>query len=63
MRRSELHVLLGDWRGWLALAWALWFGWQYAQMVVHVRGDKARRLISAAAHADPPAASAAQVSR
>ncbi len=26
-----------DWRGWLALAWALWFGVRYARMVLDAR--------------------------
>ncbi len=26
-----------DWRGWLALAWVLWWGWAYALMVIHAR--------------------------
>lgn len=35
-----------DWRGWLALAWALWFGWQYARMVVEVRGAKLESVMA-----------------
>jgi hypothetical protein len=26
-----------DWRGWIALAWALWWGWAYALMVIEAR--------------------------
>jgi hypothetical protein len=26
-----------DWRGWLALAWALWFGWLYSLMVIETK--------------------------
>jgi hypothetical protein len=26
-----------DWRSWLVLAWALWWGWAYASMVVEAR--------------------------
>lgn len=63
MRRSEIQTLLRDWRGWLALAWALWFGWQYAKMVIDVRGAKAHQLIRAAAPVDRPVASNAQASR
>jgi hypothetical protein len=43
-----------DWRGWLALAWVVWFGVQYAQMVVARRGDKVRAMLHpAAARARP----------
>lgn len=52
-----------DWRGWLALAWALWFGWQYAKMVVEQRGAKARALVSGIATAAAPAAPERPVSR
>jgi hypothetical protein len=52
-----------DWRGWLALAWALWFGWQYALMVVEARGAKARGLISGSAHLAAPAAAGPPASR
>ncbi len=26
-----------DWRGWLALAWVLWFGWLYSLMVLETK--------------------------
>jgi hypothetical protein len=26
-----------DWRGWIALAWVLWFGWLYSLMVVETK--------------------------
>ncbi len=29
-----------DWRGWLALAWALWWGWAYALMVIEARSPQ-----------------------
>jgi hypothetical protein len=34
-----------DWRGWLTLAWAVWFGLLYGQMVVAQRGGKLRAWI------------------
>ncbi len=34
-----------DWRGWLALAWALWFGLLYARMVLDERGPGVLRAI------------------
>lgn len=35
-----------DWRGWLALAWVVWFGLLYGKMVVERRGDKLRAAVS-----------------
>jgi hypothetical protein len=29
-----------DWRGWIALAWALWWSWAYALMVFHARSPR-----------------------
>lgn len=26
-----------DWRGWIALAWALWWGWLYGLMVLETK--------------------------
>ncbi len=26
-----------DWRGWIALAWVLWFGWLYSLMVLETK--------------------------
>jgi hypothetical protein len=26
-----------DWRGWIALAWVLWFGWLYSVMVLETK--------------------------
>jgi hypothetical protein len=37
-----------DWRGWLALIWAAWFGVLYARMVVDQRAPRALRAISRA---------------
>ncbi len=37
-----------DWRGWLALAWVLWFGLLYGKMVVEQRGQRLRAIIPAA---------------
>lgn len=41
-----------DWRAWLALAWAIWFGGRYALAVAEARGpgvmSAARRLVDRA---------------
>jgi hypothetical protein len=29
-----------DWRAWIALLWALWWGWAYILMVVHARSPQ-----------------------
>jgi hypothetical protein len=29
-----------DWRGWITLAWALWWGWAYCRMAVAARGPQ-----------------------
>jgi hypothetical protein len=29
-----------DWRGWIALLWALWWGWAYAVMAIHARSPQ-----------------------
>jgi hypothetical protein len=54
MPRSEPDTQLPprvtfDWRGWLALAWVVWFGLLYGQMVVARRGEKVRALMHPAA--------------
>ena len=36
-----------DWRGWLALAWVVYFGILYGKMVIERRGDKIRDAIHA----------------
>jgi hypothetical protein len=38
-----------DWRAWLALAWAGWFGVLYARMVLEERAPRALRAIERAA--------------
>ena len=38
-----------DWRAWLALAWAAWFGVAYGRMTVERRGPKLRAAVSAVA--------------
>jgi hypothetical protein len=35
-----------DWRAWLALAWAVWFGTLYLKMTVERRGGKLRAVVS-----------------
>jgi hypothetical protein len=34
-----------DWRGWIALAWVVWWGWAYCKMVVEVKGPQVLELI------------------
>ncbi len=34
-----------DWRGWLTLAWVVWFGILYASMIVERRGAKMRAFV------------------
>jgi len=66
MRRSDEPTRCTtqiDWRGWLVLAWALWFGWQYAQMVVEQRGSKARSLVTGTPTAPEPTGPAHPASR
>ena len=36
-----------DWRGWIVLAWALWFGLLYGKMVMESRGHQVRALVQA----------------
>ena len=46
-RRFSKHVLRRvDWRGWIALAWALFWGVSYCGMVVQARGDRIRAWFS-----------------
>jgi hypothetical protein len=40
-----------DWRGWLILAWVVWFGVLYGKMMVAERGQRAREMIVAVAKA------------
>ncbi len=35
-----------DWRGWLALAWAAWFGMLYIRMVLDERAPGLARAIA-----------------
>jgi hypothetical protein len=37
-----------DWRGWLALAWVVWFGVLYGKMVVERRGPTVRAAFQSA---------------
>jgi len=46
-----------DWRGWLALAWVVWFGLLYGRMVVEQRGGKIRAAITRVAGGDESAQS------
>ena len=34
-----------DWRGWIALAWVVWFGLLYGRMVLEQRGGKIRSVV------------------
>jgi hypothetical protein len=45
MPRSEASF---DWRGWLAVAWVVWFGLLYGKTVIEARGAKIRAAVSAA---------------
>ena len=45
MSRSDRFTAI-DWRGWLALAWVVWFGLLYGKMIVERRGDKVRAAVS-----------------
>ena len=51
MRRSEDGPL--DWRGWLILAWVVWFGLLYGKMVVEERGGKVKGWIAGALKTRP----------
>jgi hypothetical protein len=46
-RFEGVRLRLGavDWLGWIALAWALWFGWLYGRMVVETQGRKVRTFL------------------
>ncbi|GAC1473272.1 MAG: hypothetical protein NVSMB9_21610 [Isosphaeraceae bacterium] len=43
--RARLMAI--DWRGWLALAWVVWFGLLYGKMVVEQRGGKLQAAVAA----------------
>ncbi len=47
MPPSEPRWKTIDWRGWLALAWVVYFGFLYGKMVVERRGEKFRAVMSA----------------
>ncbi len=49
MSRSEGAARSIDWRSWLALAWAAWFGVLYARMVLEERAPRVLRAIERAA--------------
>jgi hypothetical protein len=54
MPRSErIRIWSIDWRGWIALAWALWFGMLYANMIIEKRGGKVRAMLRPSASAKP----------
>jgi hypothetical protein len=42
---SEQHRPI-DWRGWIILAWVVWFSLLYGKMVVEQRGGMLRRAIA-----------------
>ena len=44
MRRSENNRRSIDWRGWIILAWVVWFGLLYGKMVVEQRGGKLKEI-------------------
>ena len=46
--RERVRVV--DWRSWLALAWAAWFGFLYGEMILEQR---APWLLGAIRHLDP----------
>jgi hypothetical protein len=35
-----------DWKGWIVLAWVLWFGLSYGKMVIAQRSDKISSLVA-----------------
>ena len=49
MPRSE-HRSRIDWLGWFALAWAVFFGLLYAEMIVRSRAPGLRAAIQRAFH-------------
>jgi hypothetical protein len=49
MSRSDTdasHAKAIDWRGWLALAWVVWFGLLYGKMVYRQRSGKLASIVS-----------------
>jgi hypothetical protein len=47
-RSDEIRARIAsiDWRGWLALAWVVWFGTLYCKTVIESRGGKIRDAVS-----------------
>lgn len=47
-RSDEIRAQVAsiDWRGWLALAWVVWFGTLYGKTVIESRGGKIRDAVS-----------------
>jgi hypothetical protein len=39
-----------DWRGWIALAWVLFWGWAYVLMVIHARAPQVLGWLERLAH-------------
>ena len=35
-----------DWKGWIVLAWVLWFGLSYGKMVLEQRSEKISNLVA-----------------
>ncbi len=35
-----------DWKGWIVLAWVVWFGLSYGKMVLAQRSDKISKLVA-----------------
>ena len=48
MPRSDPDRRAFDWRGWLALAWAAWFGLLYGGMILERRAPRAMASIRGA---------------
>ena len=42
-----------DWRGWIVLAWVIWFGLLYGKMVVEQRGGKIRGVLASCGKESP----------
>ena len=41
------RIASADWRAWLALSWALWFGLLYSRTIIERRGPKLRAALAA----------------
>lgn len=55
MHRSDPLLRRGpvDWRGWIVVAWVLWFGLLYGKMVVEQRAHRFRELVRSGPGSDP----------